>query len=60
VDPYAVDAITASLGTLLTDSPLREVLVQRGLAQVKKFDWQASAAQLHQIYQNVLDDTKFT
>jgi glycosyltransferase involved in cell wall biosynthesis len=43
-DPYEPEAIADAMRRLLTDPPLRAELVQRGLAQAKRFTWDAAAA----------------
>ena len=54
VDPYSVSEIATAIETLLTSSEQRKMLVQRGLEQASLFTWQRSAAQLLQVYANVL------
>jgi len=54
VDPYDLDAITDGLQCLISDSTLRETLIQKGLARARQFTWEKSARQLLDIYQNLL------
>jgi glycosyltransferase involved in cell wall biosynthesis len=43
VDPHDVDAIAAAMYRLATDGALREDLIQRGFANVKRFSWEKCA-----------------
>lgn len=45
VDPLDVDAIAAAMGRVTEDAALRQMLRERGAAQVKKFTWDSAAAQ---------------
>lgn len=49
VDPYSVPAITRGLDTLAHDTALRAELVGRGREQLRRFDWDRSAAALWSI-----------
>lgn len=49
-------AWTETMHTLLTTPERREMLIQQGDEQVKKFSWQASARQLLKIYQHLLSN----
>jgi glycosyltransferase involved in cell wall biosynthesis len=44
-DPESVEEITAAIQTTLSDSALRQGLVQRGLARAHEFTWRRSAEQ---------------
>ncbi len=46
IDPLDVDAIAGGLARLLTDETLRAKLIARGFDNLKRFSWQASAAQV--------------
>lgn len=54
VDPYDVEAIVDGLRRMLDDSALREDMVTAGFTQAARFTWDASARQLHDIYQRLL------
>ncbi len=55
VDPRSTEQITAALVRLLTDDPLRNTLIERGVAQAKRFTWERAASQLRNIYSHLLD-----
>ena len=54
VDPYDVEAIADAIETVLTDSALREEMIQQGYKHASHFTWEKSARQLHSIYAQVL------
>lgn len=54
VDPYDVEAIADAIERILDDTELRQILIQRGFEQSKKFTWENSARQLQKIYETVL------
>jgi hypothetical protein len=54
VDPYDQAAINHTLQQLLSDSALRQNLIQRGQQQTKHFAWANSAAKLQEIYRVLL------
>jgi glycosyltransferase involved in cell wall biosynthesis len=56
IDPYSVDDIHNALERVITDHELRKTLIARGFIQAKKFTWENSAHQLHQLYQQLLED----
>ncbi len=45
VDPLDETALTAALQRLVSDQPLRQTLIARGLENVKRFSWEATAVQ---------------
>ena len=44
-DPESVEQISAAMERLLTDSALREQLIERGLRRACQFSWEKCAAQ---------------
>lgn len=54
VDPLDVKALSQSLESLLSSSPLREMYARRGLSHVQKFSWDDVADRTHTTYQKVL------
>ncbi len=46
-----VEAWAAALARIVQDAPLRQALRERGLARVRQFTWQETAARTHAIYQ---------
>lgn len=55
VDPLDTEAIAAALMRLLSDSALRAELIARGLKRAAGFTWESAAAQLAQVYAQMLD-----
>jgi glycosyltransferase involved in cell wall biosynthesis len=43
VNPYSIEDIARAMDEILTDSPLKKRLIQKGFEQVKKFSWSQSA-----------------
>jgi glycosyltransferase involved in cell wall biosynthesis len=54
IDPYDLDALTATLVKLIDDIALRETLIARGLTRAAQFTWDASATHLRQVYTSLL------
>src|SRR5262249_24953003 len=54
VDPTDLEAIVEALQRLINDSALRNHLNAKGLARAQTFTWDRSAAQLRQIYAQLL------
>ncbi len=50
-EPKSVEQLTSQINRLLTDTDLRQNLIQKGFVQVKKYSWQKSAQQILDIYQ---------
>jgi glycosyltransferase involved in cell wall biosynthesis len=52
-DPHSPEELAAVVSRILTDDPLRRVLIERGRQQVKKFSWQKFTMEtvrvLHQV-----------
>lgn len=55
VDPYDVDAIVKAIAAIDTDVQLRARLTEAGFAQAARFSWRRSAAQLLDVYENMLE-----
>lgn len=53
-NPQSVQDIKMSLDKVLNDEALRERLIKKGFAQVKKFSWKQAADQTLKVYQEVL------
>ncbi|MAT97132.1 MAG: glycosyl transferase family 1 [Anaerolineaceae bacterium] len=56
VDPLDTTAITQGMQALANDASLRQNLVQRGLANVKKFSWAETAVQVLQTIEKAAHD----
>ncbi|MBN2090952.1 glycosyltransferase family 4 protein [candidate division KSB1 bacterium] len=50
-EPKSAEQLTLQMNRLLTDTDLRQNLIQKGFNQVKKYSWQKSAQQILDIYQ---------
>jgi len=55
-DPFDPAAIAAGLSRLWHDAALRQQLRERGLANVRRFSWEASAAVLWQAVQEAVSE----
>ena len=53
VSPTDVDGLARAITLLLHDDSLRQTLSERGLAQAKRFTWQAAARELLHAYESV-------
>lgn len=53
-DPMNVDDMFAIIHQVLTDTALRQDLIEKGYQQTKRYSWQRMAEQTHQIYMNAL------
>jgi len=53
-DPEDAEALAWHVGTVLTDSKVRDVLVARGLVNAARFDWDRTAGQMVGVYRDVL------
>ncbi|HUP35710.1 MAG TPA: glycosyltransferase family 1 protein [Candidatus Limnocylindria bacterium] len=51
VDPYEPEDIADAMRRVLTDAPLREDLVRRGLARASMFSWERSIRRVREIYE---------
>jgi glycosyltransferase involved in cell wall biosynthesis len=56
VDPYDPDSIADGMKQALTDSDLRDRLVERGLAKVREYSWERSVARIREVYEEVLQE----
>ncbi len=56
VDPYDVSAIRAGLERLIEDRPYRELLVERGFENAKRFDAVGIARQYERLYERLEAD----
>jgi glycosyltransferase involved in cell wall biosynthesis len=52
-DPEDIAALTWHSAAVLTDSRLRQSLIERGLAHTAQFSWERTAAQLIDVYRGV-------
>ena len=55
VDPYDPASIAAGIVRAVSDEPLRQQLIERGLARARAFSWGQSVASIHRIYMEVLE-----
>jgi glycosyltransferase involved in cell wall biosynthesis len=46
VDPYDAEQVAGAMRAVLTDSSLREALVSRGYAWVRRYSWERTAAEM--------------
>jgi glycosyltransferase involved in cell wall biosynthesis len=56
-DPLDVEAIVAAVCRIQNDLDYRSTLRQKGLEQVKQFDWEESAKRTAQIYEKLMKQT---
>ena len=50
VDPYDLDAIIDGLEQIISDTTLRNLLIEQGAQQASQFTWRVSARKLYEIY----------
>lgn len=55
VDPYNINEVTTALELLLADSSLREYFQKKGLAQARKFNWQKTARQTLNFFEQIYE-----
>jgi glycosyltransferase involved in cell wall biosynthesis len=53
-DPFDTDDMARAINDILTDSVLRDSLIEKGYKQIKKYSWERMAKQTHDIYMNAL------
>nr|MQY55010.1 glycosyltransferase [Dehalococcoidia bacterium] len=53
VDPYDVDGLTNAMREVLTNDGLREAMIEKGLAQAKKFSWDKTAEKTLEVYERL-------
>ncbi len=54
MSPTDTEAMAEALGRVITDTDLREHLIQSGLVQCQRFSWSDSARDLHMAYMDLL------
>ncbi len=54
VDPMDTEALAEAMQRVLSDLPLREALVQKGLARARQFTWARTAEKTIELYQSLL------
>jgi glycosyltransferase involved in cell wall biosynthesis len=59
VNPKDVSEIADGLRRILFDQPLRQVLVEKGIARVKQFTWERTARGTIAVYRNVIERSSF-
>ncbi|MFH0956162.1 MAG: glycosyltransferase family 1 protein [Candidatus Falkowbacteria bacterium] len=52
IDPYNIKNITQAMAEILTGENLKSKLIERGLAQAKKFNWGKTAKEYLEIFNN--------
>ena len=55
VDPYDTEGICAGMRHVLDNPEIAQQLVQKGLANVQRFSWQASAERLDEMIETIID-----
>ncbi len=55
VNPLNVDDIAQGLRKIVFDSEYRQILIESGYRQIKKFSWQKAATEYIRLYQEVLN-----
>jgi glycosyltransferase involved in cell wall biosynthesis len=55
-DPYNTADIARAIDDVLTDSTLRDDLIAKGYAQLKKYSWKRMAEQTHEVYMDALKE----
>lgn len=58
IDPLNPDAIANAIRDLIAHPELREALIEKGREQSMKFSWEKMAAQVIELYKEVLEDIK--
>lgn len=53
IDPWREFELKEAMSRLITNKSLRQLLVKRGQAQAKKFDWEKAAGETFKIFQHV-------
>jgi len=53
IDPRSAEDISSAISMLLTEKEVRETLIRKGPAQVKKFSWERAAEETLNIYHEV-------
>jgi glycosyltransferase involved in cell wall biosynthesis len=55
VDPSDVTSIAAGLQRLVSDQPLRDQLIDKGLARSKQFTWEKAVQETWKVYQELIN-----
>lgn len=55
VNPESIDEICQAMGTLMTNSILRQELVKRGLERAESYTWENSAHILYSLYRKLME-----
>lgn len=53
-NPLDTTDMARAINDILTDESLRNSLIKKGYAQIKKFSWERMARQTHEVYMNAL------
>ncbi|MFH2104681.1 MAG: glycosyltransferase family 1 protein [Parcubacteria group bacterium] len=53
VDPYKETSLARGIKKVLTDKQLQQKMIKSGLAQAKKFSWQATAERTFEVYKKL-------
>jgi glycosyltransferase involved in cell wall biosynthesis len=54
VDPYNIENIAEGIHKVLTDEPLRQSLIEKGLERARPFSWEKSAKEHIKVFEEVL------
>ena len=57
VDPYNILEMAEAMGNILSNSALREKLIEKGFERVKHFHWEKTAKETLNVYNKVLKNT---
>ena len=53
VDPETAESVAAGIEAALTDSSLRKMLKEKGLENIRRFDWDKTAVELIKVFENL-------
>jgi glycosyltransferase involved in cell wall biosynthesis len=53
-DPHSIDEMTTSIERIVTDSNLREVLIEKGKERLQLFNWSKSAELTAEVYKKIV------
>lgn len=56
VDPNNPKEVAKSMELLMTDKTLQESYIEKGIKQVKKYNWDKSAAQIYTLLNSISQD----
>ncbi|MCJ7547015.1 MAG: glycosyltransferase family 4 protein [Deltaproteobacteria bacterium] len=54
IDPYNVESIAEGINKVLTDEPLRQSLIEKGLERARLFSWEKSAQEHIEVFEEVV------